>query len=219
MTHVRIAASVCLVLVGVSAASVAFGVVRYLHTLDRVTAQIPAVAQSEIAATRDALRSEVAATRSETLTAVARLQRTADRRLASIQSDAVRAVETTSARVDKRLGEVTSNVAGIRSDIHPVLTETAATVKDARDTMDALYPDALALMETTDVTARSVSETMSAVEKAAPRIAEGTARNAENIAGITSDIHTVTERLTRPKTFWGRVWEGLKLATAAVRVL
>lgn len=208
------------VLSSIVVAAVCMSAAAWIRLADQTAAterELPAVVERQLALTRDALQSEIQATRADALKAVARLQATADRRLAAMQGDAVKAVETASARIDSRLGEVTATVAGIRADAAPVFSESAATVKDARDTMDALYPDTLALMDTTAVAARSVSETMGAVEKAAPRIAEGTARNAENIAGITHDAHVLTERLTKPQSIKARIWEGVKVAAIVAR--
>ena len=59
--------------------------------------------------------------------------------------------------------------------------------------------------------AHAFERTMQAVEKAAPRVADSAARNGENLAGITQDVHEFTSRFLAPHTTKQKVWEGMKL--------
>jgi ABC-type transporter Mla subunit MlaD len=64
-------------------------------------------------------------------------------------------------------------------------------------------------------TARGIEKMSAAVGAAAPKLAESAVENGRNLAGITADVHSLTGRIAAPKSFLGRLWDGIKVASAA----
>ncbi len=95
-------------------------------------------------------------------------------------------------------------------------TDVSQLAKNANASWDDLYYDVSAAVQSGTVAMRGVAEASEAVGKAAPElVANGTRMTAET-AGIAADVHTVTSKLTAPKSLPGKLWEALKLATSGV---
>ena len=127
-------------------------------------------------------------------------------------------VERTDARVgqalqvaDSRLGEAAGAIVGLRGDLRPTLEATAALEADAQASIDDLYPDVKASVESGAVTMHSVALASEAIEAAAPKLSAAAVRNGENMAGITADVHTATSEYVKPKSTWQKIKSALWL--------
>jgi len=45
------------------------------------------------------------------------------------------------------------------------------------------------------------------------RIGVDVSGTAANVDGITADVHTMTTAAAKPKSFWGKVWAGVTVAS------
>jgi hypothetical protein len=136
------------------------------------------------------------------------LQKNTFGELAAIRSTADKRTGESLARVDTALQAMT----GIRADLQPVLKHAgsiAAQVDDAAPLyLDCEFnPDCA--FNRFQGTSKAVEQTMQAVAKAAPKLAAAAVKNGDNVAGITTDIHTITKAATKPKSFFGKVWAGI----------
>jgi len=145
-------------------------------------------------------------------------------------------VETRSAelieRADHRLATLETSISSVVRESRETLVglqvatrELAELADQANDLFDceALRQSCLPnrILSTSSSVERamdSTERTMDAIADAAPAITTAAVRNGENlgvvtqnIALITSDVRVVTERFSRPRTFRGKLWEGLKL--------
>jgi hypothetical protein len=163
----------------------------------------------EIAATRAALTAEIQSTRRDLLATVntqaTAIRHTADLRLGSIQQ----MVDTRTAQAlqiaDSRLSGATSEIGAIRQDLHLVLANAAALTKDTQDSMDDLYWDVKASVESATVAARGVAETSEAVGKATPAIAASVQSTANSAAGVAADVKREADALTKPKHWYEKI--------------
>ena len=204
---------------------VAVQAILLLHSATQASRALPVAVSGEIQATRVALVGEIAATRKELLAAVngqaGDAQAKVDRVLTMLDhrtDDALARVDTllatTSTAVadaNAQLSTANGTLAGVREDLKPALQETQGTVKDLRDSWDDLYWDVKASVESATVAARGVAEASEAAGKAAPKLAEAAVKNGDNIAGITSDVHTATSAFVKPKTTWQKIKSALWL--------
>jgi len=116
--------------------------------------------------------------------------------------------------------QIGNTIAGLRTDLKPVLENAAtaaaaarpaldnaaALTKDLRDSWDDSYWDVKAGLESATVAARSVAEASGTIERALPAaVATGQETNRQ-IAGIASDVHTATTQFVKPKTVKEKVW-------------
>jgi ABC-type transporter Mla subunit MlaD len=127
--------------------------------------------------------------------------------------DALTRVDTALSILDKRTGEVTATAAGIRTDLKPTLDRSAALAKDAQDSLDDNYYDAQNLLQSSEVAVTQIAQTAETVNKAAPDQLAAAQKTAAAVAGITTDVHTMTTAMLKPKTFWGKVWAGITVAS------
>jgi methyl-accepting chemotaxis protein len=141
----------------------------------------------QVKAARADLTSQVTAVRTEALSVVKESLTTADRRIGDSLG-----------RVDRAI----TAVEGVRTDVQPVLAQATAILKDAQDTADDLYPDVRALVQSSDVAARSVAETMGTVEKAAPQVADSVVSISKSADAIAADVRREVDEATRPKKWW-----------------
>jgi len=122
---------------------------------------------------------QVAALRTDTLTEVGEMRRTADRRL----GDTLGRVDTALVKIDE-----------IRGDLRPVLANSAALTADAKDSIDDLYWDVKASVESATVAANSFGQMSLDVRGAVPRTIATWDGIGGNFRAITGNI----DRLTRP---------------------
>lgn len=166
----------------------------------------------EVKALREGLIGEVQATRQDI-----------DQQLTGIRSDSTATLRDFRMVADQRLGDTLTRadrtlslLEGMRGDVQPVLASlppavaqlTASTAKtlagvdaltqDGKDSLDDVYYDIKASVESGTVAMRGVAETAEAVGKATPAIAA-------SASGIAADIHTATNDFVRPRTFWQKV--------------
>ena len=196
-----------------------------LHAATGAARALPVAVSGELAASRAALLGEIAATRRDLLATIdsqaGDAQAKVDRALTILDrrgGDALARVDTllatTGAAVtdtNAQLSAANETLAGVREDLKPALAETQDTVKDFRDSWDDLYWDVKASVESATVAARGVAEASEAAGKAAPQLAAAAVRNGDNIAGITSDIHTATSAFVKPKSTWEKIKSALWL--------
>ncbi len=173
---------------------------------------------SGIAATRAALVGEVACARTELLSL-------ADRQLTTLQTSANAQIAGFRQTADRRLGDSLErvdralvSVEGLRSDLKPILANTAritARTDEAAAVLfqrDALPAQALGLIAAAKVTAGETAQTIRTVRDAAPKLAVSAESVGSSAAGIARDTHSITASLAKPKNFWGKV--GVWLETA-----
>ena len=204
---------------------VAVQAILLLHAATQASRAFPGAVSGEIQATRVALVGEIATTRKELLAAVngqaGNAQAKVDRALTMLDhrtDDVLARVDTllattgtAVAEANTQLSTANGTLAGVREDLKPALQETQGTVKDLRDSWDDLYWDVKASVESATVAARGVAEASEAAGKAAPKLAEAAVKNGDNIAGITSDVHTATSAFVKPKTTWQKIKSALWL--------
>ena len=204
---------------------VAVQAILLLHAATQASRALPWAVSGQIQTTRVALVGEIAATRKELLAAVngqaGDAQAKVDRALTMLDrrtSDVLARVDTllattgtAVAEANTQLSTANGTLAGVREDLKPALQETQSTVKDLRDSWDDLYWDVKASVESATVAARGVAEASEAAGKVAPKLAEAAVRNGDNIAGITTDVHTATSAFVKPKTTWQKIKSALWL--------
>jgi ABC-type transporter Mla subunit MlaD len=136
-------------------------------------------------------------------------------------------------RTDKRVGEslaridtALSSVDGVRQDLHGIsdsatslLTSVTATSDQVRADVKKTTPFIIGTVAATKITMGETAQAMAVVRDAAPALAKSAIQNSDNVAGITADIHTVTTQIATPKSFWGKIWEGVKAASGFARFL
>jgi hypothetical protein len=170
---------------------------------------LPAAVQAEIDATRKDLDAQLTAARLQTLALV-------DRQATAVQKNAIAAIQQRGDALDERLdsaiavldaraGEFTADtntaataMADTAKNLKPALDNSASLAKDAQDSLDAMYPDVLALVDSADVAARGVGETAEAVGKVAPSVADSLKTTAKAVS-------TEAEALTKPKHWYERM--------------
>jgi hypothetical protein len=189
---------------------------------------------NEIKATRLALTEQVAALRIDAMTEI-EMQANAlsgelhgDVRLADAQVSAI------SGRLDKRVGDALvrvdvalAAVTGVRKDLQPVLASippavasagtaaqnAAALAKDAQDSLDDSYDDWRGLLDSAGVATTQTAQTMQTINAAAPAMAASAQKNADSVAGITADAHTMTTAMLKPKSVFGKIWAAITVAS------
>jgi hypothetical protein len=101
----------------------------------------------------------------------------------------------------------------------PVLANTAALVKDAQDSWDDSYDDVRSLLDSAEVTTTQAAQTLETINKATPDQLAAAQKTATAVAGITTDVHTATTAMLKPKSFFGKVWAGLTVASRFAGIL
>jgi chromosome segregation ATPase len=110
--------------------------------------------------------------------------------------------------LDRQLGQTNRSIAElarIRRDLQPVLHQTAAAVKDAQETLDDLYPDIRAAVESATVTTTAAAHTSEAIAAVAPETTRAASQVVVEAAGVTSDVHTFTTDLVKPQPWWKKL--------------
>jgi hypothetical protein len=224
-----------LIAIAISVLAVSGCLCALILTVRSTVAVIPA----EIQATRTELASQIAALRDDSLGEIDeqanRLRVTAVNQLTVIRKDALAEAEAyrgtvetqlSGARVDLRsvislptIQALVAPLEGIRADLEPVLANAAAIEAHADEGVavlarrDALPAQLLGLIAASKVTAGETAQTMKAIRDATPQfITTGQITN-DQVAGVVTDIHTLTTKFTKPLTMKQKIWEGFK-ATA-----
>lgn len=115
--------------------------------------------------------------------------------------------------VDLRSKEAMQEVAGLRSDLKPTLDNSAALVKDARESWDDMYWDVKSMVESATVFTTSGARMADDARAALPRflaLGEEMGKHfsgiTEDVHGMTTDGHKITSKFTAPKTKKQKAW-------------
>lgn len=140
-----------------------------------------------------------------------RIENKLDAQLSGMRCDAVQVANAANARVgealavlDGRAKDALSLVSGVRADLQPVLSNSAALVKDAQDSLDDSYDDLRGLVQSGEVATTQVAQTMQTVNAHVGPVTDA-------VTGVAQDVHDATRNLDvkyfhPPKlTFWGKV--------------
>jgi hypothetical protein len=147
----------------------------------------------------------------------------ADKQLTSVQA----VVTNVADKADKQLTAMNGTVTGLGSKLDPVLASytklgdaSTALVGDAKDSLDDLYPDLNAFVQTANVTAVGIAVTSEAVGKAAPEMSKAFVGIGQSVDGIAKDVHAEADEFVKPKTLWQklRMWVDLG-GRVALRIL
>ena len=65
----------------------------------------------------------------------------------------------------------------------------------------------------------SVAQASESVKTAAPEMTQQAYYGERQLVGIATDVHTVTTRIVVPKSFFGKVWEGVKTLGGLARFI
>ena len=171
----------------------------------------------EMDAMRLDLNAQIAATRSVAGFQVDRLRdplvALADARTA----EALRIVDTRTGQMaetlDARTAAISTSIDGLRTDLRPTLNAATALTKDAQDTLDALYPDVQAAVDSATVAATQTAQAAESVRQAMPKLLK-TAQSLEENSNATTAysanlMHNLAES-TKPLPWWARI--GLAVA-------
>ncbi len=121
------------------------------------------------------------------------------------------AANVTLADAANSLNSVTNQTAQIESQIGSTLSVALPQFFDCEQNAACLYSRWAA-------GSKAFIDTMGSIDKAAPQLAATAEANGKNIEGITGDMHALTSRLSQKRGFWGRLWEGAKVASNAMRI-
>ena len=202
-----------------------------------MAAGLPKLAQDEAAATRQAAQQSIQSALTAAQTEIKATRNVLDARLASVEATAASEVQEQGRAI---LGAVDARMAQALSDLDTQLRQANASLAEATalappirgvvETFDrqfmqptivvadgttrgnpgALYPRWLALSGEAMRTSDSIRLIAEAQAKQAPAQSEAMTALAQNIAGITSDVHKVTTEYTRPRKWHEKLWGGMK---------
>jgi hypothetical protein len=172
-----------------------------LDAARRTVSAIP----TEIACTRAEVLAEVAATRQDLTGQIAAarqdlLMRT-ERQVAALRTDAMTQVGDIRETTDRRVGDTLSRVDAalarvddLRGDFKPLLANSAALAADTQASMDDLYWDLKASVESATVAANSLGQTSLDIRATVPRTITTWDGIGANIQAISKNV----DRLTKP---------------------
>jgi len=184
----------------------------------------------EIAATRADLMQQIADSRSDLLT---RSERQADAlrhdvmtETAALRTTADRRLGDTLARVDTALATADS----LRQDLKPSLDSAAAITAqfngalplylDCDHNPDCLFNRYAGVSQSIERATLNFGQMSQDVRGALPpmlhtwnQIGDDVSGAAKNMDGITADVHTITTAAAKPKSFWGKVWAAITVAS------
>ncbi len=141
---------------------------------------------------------------------LASIENTADRQLSAANASLGLVTTTAAATLPAVSTSASQSIASIASDVHSVAAPAASVAAQLNDAAP-LYLDCDSgncLFNHIQGTSRAIDQTMKAVAKAAPQIAEST-------AGVAADIRREADELTRPKRWWQKLEAWLTLAGVA----
>jgi hypothetical protein len=130
------------------------------------------------------------------------LQGSADSATVAITSvaQASQAVRDAMPKVAASAVQAVGAVTTLEVNTRPVLTNAAALVLDAQDTLDALYPDIQGSADSATVAITSVAQAAQAVRDAAPKVAASVESSAASVAEMAADGKREVDAITAPKT-------------------
>ncbi len=189
----------------------------------RTVEKLPVQLEDQIIISRNQALDEIAATRKELLAHLDKLEARADSRLGGIQRDArlelaatrelvAHELDANLARVDDALGVIYKS----QSDLAPILAHVTQITLHADEASailfrrDALPAQVLGVLGATKVTMGETAQAMKVIRDSAPQVSLSTIATAKSIEGIAADVHQVTSAYLKPRTFWGKVWGGVK---------
>jgi hypothetical protein len=213
----------------------------YSVLLVRAATGVVAAVPNEIQATRAALIREIAATRVELMQQIAdsrrdllvRTEREADALRHDVMAQTTAALTT----ADRRLGDTLSRVDtalatvdALRRDLRPSLDGAAAITAQVNDALplyldcdhnpDCVFNRYVGVSKGVERASLNFGQMSQDVRGALPpmlktwsQIGADVSGVAGNVNGITADVHTMTTAATKPKTFWGKVWAGITVAS------
>jgi hypothetical protein len=165
----------------------------------------------QVAAARKDADAQITALRGDLKSEATALLTTSDFRLSSIQGSATAAIDRLTNSADRAVNVADS----LRTDIKPMLDNTAMLTKDAKDSWDDLYWDLKADVETSDVLMRNIAETSDAVRKAAPEAAAAAVGIEKHVEAISGDVQKATDAYAKPRTTWQKVSDWMKFIVYA----
>jgi len=193
------------------------GLVACAIQLVRVaTAEVSALPE-EVNAARAAVLCEVQAARQDVLVR-------SERQVSALRKEMLAEADQIRVNADQRAGDtlarvdaVLETVAGLRSDVKPLLETAQNTLHDADRTVTDLHPQILGLVAASKVTAGETAQTMRSFRDAVPNfIAQGNAI-AGNVNTATmefSGVATNLNRITKPKWYDRLIGYGLSFGAA-----
>jgi len=179
--------------------------------------------QREMGATRSDAMLAIDTTRRELLHEVANLRRDVMHQADATRSESLAAISAIAAVADARLADTTgkldAQLTATRADLQPVLANAvqltgnaAALTKDAQNSLDDLYWDVKASVESATVTMHSIAEASASIEKTAQSVQAAVPPVLANMellsrqsAGIATDVHTFTTAATAPVPWYKKV--------------
>lgn len=214
--------------IGISVLALSGFTCAFLFTLRTTVAVVP----HEIAQTRVELVHQVDALRLDSLAEIDKqatgIRKDANIQLAVIRKDAVAQIVQIAGIADRQLSGTRSDlkqtvaesvktligpVEGLRSDLQPVIANTASLTKQV-DEQAPLFLDCESnpdcVFNRFQGTSKAIEKTMEAVAVAAPQLGESAVANGKNFAGITEDAHKFTTQFTAKRSLKQKIWNGFK---------
>jgi ABC-type transporter Mla subunit MlaD len=120
-------------------------------------------------------------------------------------------VEARSGQALETAAKLTATAEGIRSDINPVLANSAALVKDAQDSLDSNYDDMTGLLQSAVVATTQTAQAAETFNREFPKLIATAEKSNENVAGILATVNRIFAAVdakyfsTAPLTPWGKV--------------
>jgi hypothetical protein len=184
----------------------------------------------EMQDTRAALLGEVAAARADLLVHT-------DRQADALRRDLIAETEALRITADRRLGDTLSRVDtalatvdSLRQDLKPSLEGAAAIAAQVNGALplyldcdhnpDCVFNRYVGASKGLERAALNFGQMSQDVRGVLPpmlrtwsRIGVDVSGTAANVDGITADVHTMTTAAAKPKSFWGKVWAGVTVAS------
>lgn len=165
--------------------------------LDRVVSELPVIVNTQLDRTND-----IISKRTGQITLQVGTVANSASRLATDLHETLAGVDNTTAQLKEVAGSATVTLNSLNKVVSD--PDIPALIRDARVTV--------ALTGSTMAHVRSTANT---IAQAAPDMAASVNKIAGSTAGITSDVHSVTTDLTKPKPWWKQL---LSIASAGARI-
>ena len=201
----------------------AFETVRTERAIAQAAAAVPGIVDARLAAIQaDTLRlvdRHGKTIEGITANAVARadarlagIQNVAEEQLTAANREIASVTQAAAATIPETASFVSQSIASISQDVHSVSVPAAAVVAQVNDAaplyLDCEFNPSCAYNRFQGIS-KATEQTMQAVAKAAPEIADSTVR-------IEKDIQREADELTKPKRWWQKLEAWLTLAGVAV---
>ncbi len=115
-------------------------------------------------------------------------------------------------KADKRLASLDDHIA-------PVLANAATLTKDAQDSLDDVYPDVRAMVESATVATTQAAQTMETVNQAMPQWTADIGRMADSGTVIAGAAASEAKKFTAPQTRRQKLMMWLEMVPRVVRVV